>query len=360
MRRFVPVLVLIVGLVAPVGAQDESVEPSADEANVAELEDLMARIRARVDGIDKAAAQRDEALEFLTEQVDRAMRSLSSQRDQNTSLQQKNADLNWEVESLVESRAELNAQLSSVTTERDTLVSELQIQVAELAELLSLEQQAKAELTEEIAGLSTELRATLDDKEALREQLETMTAALEASEEQVAQQKEQLVELGQRLEIALATKVQKLSRYRSEFFGRLRTALGDHPDIRIVGDRFVFQSEVLFESGSAELLDPGKEQMLRLAGTLKDISGDIPKDIDWILRVDGHTAQRAISTTHYPSNWELSSARAISVVRFLIDQGLPPKRLAATGFGEFQPIDPGDDEIAYRRNRRIEFKLTQR
>ena len=154
--------------------------------------------------------------------------------------------------------------------------------------------------------------------------------------------------------------MQELARYRSEFFGRLREVLGDHPDIRVVGDRFVFQSEVLFETGSAELGEEGRAQMARLARTLLDISRDIPKEIDWVLRVDGHTDKRPISTSQFPSNWELSTARAISVVKFLIRQGLPPNRVAATGFGEYQPIDPDNDEIAYRRNRRIELKLTER
>jgi chemotaxis protein MotB len=166
--------------------------------------------------------------------------------------------------------------------------------------------------------------------------------------------------LQDRLDSALATRVEKLSQYRSEFFGRLRTAIGDHPDMRIEGDRFVFQSEVLFASGSAEIGEAGQRQLAQLARSLHIISRGIPSDIDWVLRVDGHTDRRAISNADYPSNWELSTARAITVVRFLIGQGVPPYRLAATGFGEFQPLDPGDDEIAYRRNRRIEFKLTRK
>jgi len=151
-----------------------------------------------------------------------------------------------------------------------------------------------------------------------------------------------------------------LSRYRSDFFGRLRAILGNRPDIRIVGDRFVFQSEVLFDTGSADLGPGGKEQLDRLATLLLDVSQRIPKDIDWILRVDGHTDRVPIRTERFPSNWELSTARALSVVRHLIERGLPPNRLAAAGFGEFQPIDDRSDEIAYRRNRRIELKLTER
>ena len=170
----------------------------------------------------------------------------------------------------------------------------------------------------------------------------------------------QIESLGKRLNAALASKVQELSRYRSEFFGRLREVLGNRPGIRIVGDRFVFQSEVLFDVASAELGPAGKEQMGALAQTLKELVVKIPEDIDWVLRVDGHTDKTPISTARFPSNWELSAARAISVVKYLIDQGLPPVRLVAAGFAANRPIDPGVDEIALRRNRRIELKLTQR
>jgi chemotaxis protein MotB len=160
--------------------------------------------------------------------------------------------------------------------------------------------------------------------------------------------------------VALASKVQELARYRSEFFGRLREVLGKRKDVRIVGDRFVFQSEVLFETGSAELGGAGQQQLGQLARALTEIAARIPKDLPWVLRVDGHTDRIPIHTPEFRSNWELSTARAISVVRFLIDQGIPADHLAATGFGEHQPLDPGLSEAALRRNRRIELKLTQR
>ena len=162
------------------------------------------------------------------------------------------------------------------------------------------------------------------------------------------------------MNVALASKVQELARYRSEFFGRLRDVLGERRDVRVVGDRFVFQSEVLFRSGSAELQPSGKAQIAELAATLKEISVKIPGALDWVLRVDGHTDRVPIASPQFPSNWELSTGRATSVVKHLIELGLPARRLAATGFGEHRPLDARDDEIAYRRNRRIEFKLTQR
>ena len=194
----------------------------------------------------------------------------------------------------------------------------------------------------------------------LRAQIVALNKALKASEALNEEKDVQIVNLGQRLNQALATKVQELALYRSEFFGRLREVLGERSDIRIVGDRFVFQSEVLFESGEAVLNPRGEAQLAQLAGTLKEIASQIPDDLDWILRVDGHTDERPISTAKFPSNWELSSARAISVVKFLARQGIAPENLVAAGFGEYQPIDAGRDEIAYLRNRRIEFKLDQR
>ena len=159
---------------------------------------------------------------------------------------------------------------------------------------------------------------------------------------------------------ALASKVQELQRYRSEFFGRLRNILGIRPGVRIVGDRFVFQSEVLFQSGSAELGSGGKKQLKQLATTLLDISNEIPPEIDWVLRIDGHTDNIPIRTNNFPSNWELSSARAISVVKYIIEQGISPNRLVAAGFGEFQPIDNNNSNLARSKNRRIELKFDQR
>ena len=195
---------------------------------------------------------------------------------------------------------------------------------------------------------------------ALRQQLLRLEAALEASEAKDKEQKTTISDLGRRLNVALARRVEELSKYRSEFFGRLREVLGDRADITIVGDRFVFQSEVLFETGSAELGSEGKVQLAQFAQTLKEISAKIPKELPWVIRVDGHTDVRPIATPQFPSNWELSAARAIAVTRFIMDQGISPERLAAAGFAEYQPLDPREDEIAYRRNRRIELKLTER
>ena len=248
------------------------------------------------------------------------------------------------------------AELAILKSLRDDLVKRLEESEGTLQEEQSALAQQR-ELTEE-----AQLQVTLLNRQlaALREQLARVSEALELAETKNEEQEVQIADLGKRLNVALASKVQELARYRSEFFGRLREILGNRQDIRIVGDRFVFQSEILFDSGSATINPDGRDQLAQLADTLRQIAGEIPDDIDWVLRVDGHTDRQPINTAAFPSNWELSTARAVSVVKFLVERGIPPQRLAATGFGEYQPLDATGDEIGFRRNRRIEFKLTER
>jgi chemotaxis protein MotB len=191
-------------------------------------------------------------------------------------------------------------------------------------------------------------------------QLLALDQALGQKQQEIDRQSAAIADLGTRLNVALASKVEELSGYRSEFFGRLRQALGTREDVRTVGDRFVFQSEVLFPVGGAEIDPGGQAQLAKLAAALREITDDIPAELPWVLQVDGHTDRRRISTPRFPSNWELSTARAISVARFLVTQGIPAERVAASGFAEFQPLDAGESEAAYRRNRRIEIKLTTR
>jgi chemotaxis protein MotB len=195
---------------------------------------------------------------------------------------------------------------------------------------------------------------------ALRKQLAAIQDALNISKSSEREAQEKISDLGQRLNLALAQKVQELARYRSDFFGRLRQILGSRPDIAVVGDRFVFQSSVLFEAGKADVSDAGKKSLDRLAEAALDLEREIPPDIPWILRIDGHTDARPIQDGQFKSNWELSAARAIAVAQYLISKGVDPHYLAAAGFGEYQPIDPGTTEEAYQKNRRIELKLTER
>jgi chemotaxis protein MotB len=292
---------------------------------------------------------------------------------------------------------------------RDTVLSRLRSEIAELTELLALEKSAKTEVETTLAALSDDLRSARDQSAelqdvvdafnaqgssagsqitalqgklseeqklsqdalariellnqqiaALRRQIGVLNDALDAAEQQDTQSRAQIADLGRRLNVALAQRVQELSRFRSEFFGRLRRILANRDDIRVVGDRFVFQSEVLFGKGEAALSVQGQEEIAKLATAMQELVREIPDDLNWVLQVDGHTDDDPINTPQFPSNWVLSSARAIAVVQALAAQGIPPEHLVAAGFGEFQPLDPGNSEEAKTRNRRIELKLTTR
>ncbi len=281
-----------------------------------------------------ALSGRDKALKELQQQVSELSDLLAFERTANADLRA--------------SAASLTAQLKAKESERDVLAA----RAAEAEKALAGEQQTSAASRAQVEELTASVAA-------LREQLAQIAAALELSKTKVKDQQTQIADLGRQLNLALASKMLELARYRSEFFGRLREIIGDRPDIRIVGDRFVFQSEVLFTQGSAELADTAKAQLDPVITALQEISQKIPPDINWVLRVDGHTDRRPINTAQFPSNWELSTARAISVVRYAIEKGIPANRLVAAGFADKQPLDPGNSEEAYRRNRRIELKLTE-
>ncbi len=237
--------------------------------------------------------------------------------------------------------------------ERDVRLEELLSNYNLSLDQLTDEQRLSAAARQEVALLNRQLLA-------LRQQIASLQQALEASEAESAAQNVKILDLGSRLNKALASKVQELARFRSEFFGRLREVLRNRQDIRVVGDRFVFQSEVLFESASATIAQDGESELRRLAVALNEIAPKIPENLNWILQVEGHTDSIPIFNEQFRNNWELSAARAISVVQFLIREGVPAERLSATGYGEFQPIDQRKDRIGNRRNRRIEMKLTQR
>ena len=291
--------------------------------------------------------------------------------------------------------------LSQLVSNKDSALQNLRNQIAELVSQLALSKQENADMKTSIASLQLELAdisaekdklaanagtgdkvALLNDEldkqknisnqalaqvellnqqiAALRRQLATLAAALDASELRDKESQAQIADLGKRLNAALAQKVQELAKYRSEFFGRLRKILGNRPDIEIVGDRFVIQSEILFSSGSADINPSGEAQLRKISDAVREISQEIPDDISWVLRIDGHTDIQPIHSVQFPSNWYLSSARAIAVVNFMIAQGVAPNHLVAAGFGEYQPLDPGTDAVSLKRNRRIEFKLTER
>ncbi|HZO46013.1 MAG TPA: peptidoglycan -binding protein [Xanthobacteraceae bacterium] len=297
--------------------------------------------------------------------------------------------------------------LTQEVTGKDTALSRLNAQIMQLTELLSMEKTGKVTLEEQLAQLRASLATTEGERDrfrglyegigsgasdaqtkaaelstqldaekkmtartlaqlevlnqqiaALRRQFAALESALEASEKKEKDSQSRIADLGQRLNVALAQRVQELSRYRSDFFGRLRQILDNRPDIRIVGDRFVFQSELFFDVGQAVLKPEGRVELDKIASALLDIERQIPGDIAWVMRVDGHTDVRPI--TGGRTNWDLSAARAIAVVQYLISRGVSPQRLVAAGFGEFQPIDTDRTEEAFARNRRIELKLTER
>ena len=294
---------------------------------------------------------------------------------------------------------------------KDTALTRLNAQIAQLTELLSMEKTGKANLEDQLAQLSASLASAESDRDkykglaegsgagaaaaqgkvseltgqlegekkissralaqveilnqqiaALRRQLAAIETALDAAEKKDKEAQNKIADLGQRLNLALAQKVQELTKYRSDFFGKLREILGNRPDVRVVGDRFVLQSELFFDTGKADLKPEATAELDKVAGALVELEKQIPADIAWVLRVDGHTDVRPISGSggQFKSNWDLSAARAISVVQYLVGKGVSPQRLVAAGFGEFQPIDTATTEDAYRRNRRIEFKLTER
>ncbi|MDX6806693.1 peptidoglycan -binding protein [Terrihabitans rhizophilus] len=299
--------------------------------------------------------------------------------------------------------------LSQQVSSKDTALEQLNAQLAELTQFLALERSSKRSLQDELTSLQSSLAGVEAERDqlrgaasagagqaaeaggrvqalgdelgqqkeissralaqvellnqqigALRRQIGALEEALEASESRGRESQARIADLGSRLNVALAQRVQELARYRSDFFGRLREILANRPEIRVVGDRFVFQSEVFFEGGSALVSASGIEQLGKLADALLELTREIPSDINWVLRVDGHTDKRPQRSALYPSNWELSSARAIEVVKYLVSRGVPPQRLVAAGFGEHQPLDPADSDEAYARNRRIELKLTER
>jgi chemotaxis protein MotB len=343
--------------------------------NVADLSAQLASSQAEGDRLTGQLRDAAAIVSADKDKIELQLREIESLRRDLDALKSVRADLEAKVAALAQQQApkelgalrdrtkELETRLAAEQERTALAQKEIDARDVRLREVGSRADRADQGLAAE-KEVSRNALARVDQLNAqlvaLRDQLSRIASALEVSEAKVKEQQGQIVELGKRLNLALANKVEELARYRSEFFGRLREILGDRPDIRIVGDRFVFQSEVLFAPGSAELSEDAKKELAPVIAALKDISAKIPPDINWMLRVDGHTDRRPISNPQFASNWELSAARAISVVRFAVEEGIPASRIAAAGFADKQPIDPRSAEDAYRRNRRIELKLTER
>ncbi|MDF1719492.1 MAG: peptidoglycan -binding protein [Minwuia sp.] len=331
-------------------------QPAFSEADRAEMEARIAELLAREAALARRRDESDSARARSEEELNDLQALYFQAQDRITALENRILENQGEI-------ADLNADLTATRNRLTTTVAELDRTSQNLDQERSARELERVALTDE-QRISEAARRQVNllnlQLADLRKQLAQIQSLLDEFEAKDAESKATIADLGRRLNRALAAQVEKLSRYRSEFFGRLREVLRGQDGIRIVGDRFVFQSEVLFGSGSAEMGVAGRIQLTKLAETLIDISAKIPDDINWILRIDGHTDSVPISTARFPSNWELSAARAIAVSKYLIQQGIPPDRLAPTGFGEFHPIEPGDSELAKRRNRRIELKLTER
>ncbi|KQQ34371.1 hypothetical protein ASG19_18665 [Rhizobium sp. Leaf306] len=293
---------------------------------------------------------RDEVLNRLNSQIAELTELLALEKGNNQDIEDQLANLQSSLAVAESDRSRLQQLLNQGSGASDAANS----RVTTLTGELSNERQVSARAMSQIELLNQQIAA-------LRAQIAAVEQALQASETKDANSQAQISDLGRRLNVALAARVQELNRYRSDFFGRLREILSDRENIRIVGDRFVFQSEVLFPVGGNELDSAGLVEMDKLASALLDLAKEIPAEINWVLRVDGHTDNAPLSGTgRYRDNWELSSARATSVVKYLISKGVPANRLVAAGFGEFQPIAAGDTSDARNQNRRIELKLTER
>ena len=306
------------------------------------LRQVRAELESQIANLVATLTKRDQNITQLETELDERLTQIGMIRDNSKSLEAKLA-----------------------TQENLTLLAQQEIDKKDfrIEDLVSIVSEAEEALTSEkvlTASAYANVRLLSQQIDTLKNQLDSISQALKLEEQKSAGQQVELTDLGQRLNTLLAERVNELEKYRSEFFGRLRQVLIENPDIRVEGDRFLLPSELLFASASATLGELGKQELDKLAQTLNEISQAIPSDINWILRIDGHTDQLSINTPRFPSNWELSSARAVAVVRYLIQKGVSPDRMTAAGFGEFHPVDPGQTAEAYQRNRRIELKLTKR
>ena len=352
---------------------------AADRAGAMERQLAEALSRAERTGGDAARLQRDlrGSQTELAEARQRAEARISDlERERRTAL----AELAAAQAALEAMRREAQALDRQVRVERETVTQRL-AEMARLSEQIraltalrdelerrAAQEQRGRERAEAEAGerarlaesAAAQIALLTRQTEALRAELARLSRALDLAESEGRDRNAQIALLGQRLNAALAARVEELQRYRSDFFGRLRDALGERPEVRIVGDRFIFQGEVLFAPASAELSEAGLRQVRALASVLAEVTPLIPPDVAWVLRVDGHADRNPIRSARFASNWELAAARAIAVAQMLITEGLPPNRVAATSFGDAQPIDPGDSPHALARNRRIELRLTDR
>lgn len=330
-------------------AERHQLEESLAEAQV-ELRERADTLEARL--LEIASLQEDiDVLRRVRETLESQVGRLASELDETRETVGQLRDRSRALEARL-----AEAEETTVLAQRDIEARDIRIQ--DLVAVVEERDQALVEERRLTADAQARVDAMRRQMEAVERQLALLNEALRARELTIEAQQLEIADLGERLNLALAEEVRELSRYRSEFFGRLQEVLSDVEDIQVVGDRFRFQSELFFETASADIGPEGRERLARVATLIRDIDRRIPGDIGWVLMVEGHTDRRPIRTEQFPSNWELSTARAQSIVNYLIARGVPPKRLAAAGFGEYHPLDAGDSERAFARNRRIEMRLT--
>ena len=359
--------------------------------NEDKLQDQIAKLAVSEDKLQDQIAKLAVNEDKLQDQIDQYQRLTNDLIAINESLGLEDASLMEQLEAIKNKNLKL-ANLNRDLIEKDTTIFDLRDKILQLNNILSLNE--KNQLTQETNIIDLDKKIQLLESEKkdfqessdiliaetekksnlafeqinslsieidnLKNEISVLNLALEASEQSILTKELKIEVLGERLNTALTSKVFELQKYRSEFFGRLKSILGDRQDVKVVGDRFIFESELLFDSGSASLRVDGKKKLKEIGLTLRDTTKEIPEDIDWIIQVEGHTDNIPIQTIKYPSNWELSTARANSVLKLLLDLGFAPDRLSAAGYGEFYPISDGDDPIDLQQNRRIELKLTSR
>jgi chemotaxis protein MotB len=336
---------------------------SGQDATLGEMRQQLASLGELLNIERRASADLAANLAQITNQLNASNANRDELQAQLANVQAAIAARNSQIANLTAKQADTEAALAAARNSLEDRLGALQLAEGQLA-MAQAQNQSAANRIDALRAETTASKAEIAQMTgalaALRLRIEELTSLLAEKDRQATQDKVAIASLGRSLNNALASRVQELQRFRSEFFGRLRDVLIGRDDVQIVGDRFVFQSEVLFAQGQAEIAAEGRDQLAKLAVALADIATKIPEDINWVLQVDGHTDDIPIRAGRYADNWDLSTERALSVVRFLNQQGLPANRLAAAGYGEFQPLDAADNDDARRKNRRIELKITQR
>ena len=333
---------------------DDFIEKQALDIN--KLNQMIAKITEELSLSLQEKEELRGRLDTLNNEQEILKNNLSEIGGQNEALVGRLSDSQGKIQSLLDtlsSTKDINQNLESQITKVEGQNQDLRDQILNLEDVSSSKTTDLNEALAKISRLS-------DDIKILSNEIQLLNNLLDSKEAEIASSKIELGDLGDRLNRVLTSELFKLQQYKSEFFGKLSEALGDRDDIQIKGDRFIFQSEILFDSGTAEIQTPGRVALSLIAKTLIDLTDQIPSDLNWILQVDGHTDKVPISTNQFPSNWELSHSRALEVVKFFIQQGIPANKLSANGYGEFQPINLGDSIDDLKQNRRIELKITQK